>query len=221
MDKTYELQILHLTEKIIGYLPSFVAGLLLIILGWAIGWFAKRVIIQLALLLRLDRYVTRFRWGSDFAKGDVRYGFYDFIGNIVYLIVFLIFLDNAFTAWKLTFLSNLLEKGILLFPRLSIALLIFGVGYLLATWAGKAIQRSLRREHIARASLISRFAKASLILFFSSMALTELNIARQIVLIGFSTIIITLGAVTVVFSIIGGKELLKTIQDALEDEKQV
>ena len=219
MDKSYELQILNITEKIIGYLPSFLAGMLLIILGWAIGWFAKRVTIQLALLLRLDRYVTRFRWGEDFSKGDVRYGFYGFLGNIVYLIVFLIFLDNAFTAWKLTFVSNLIERGILLVPRFMIALLIFGVGLFLATWAGKIIQRSLLREHIARATLISRFAKACLILFFSSMALTELDVARQIVLIGFSTIIITLGAVTVVFSIIGGKDMLKTIQNTVEDDK--
>jgi hypothetical protein len=220
MDKSYELQILNLTEKIIGYLPSFLAGLLLIILGWAIGWFAKRVTIQLALLLRLDRYVARFSWGADFAKGDVRYGFYDFLGNIVYLIVFLIFLDNAFTAWKLTFISNLIERSILLFPRMLIALLIFGIGLLIATWTGRIIHRSLRREHIARASLISRFAKACLILFSSSMALTELNVARQIVLIGFSTIIITLGAVTVVFTVIGGKDLLNTIQESLEEDKK-
>ena len=219
MDKTYEDQIWNIAEKILEYLPSFFAGLLLIVLGLAVGWFAKRVVIQLALLLRLDRYVTRFRWGEDFAKGDVRYGFYNFLGNIVYLIVFLIFLDNALTAWRLVFLSNLLERGILLFPRLSLALLIFGIGMLIASWASKTVQRSLRREHIPRATLIARFAKACLILFFSSMALIELDVAHQIVVIGFSTIIITLGVITIVFAIVGGKDLIKTIQESMEDER--
>jgi hypothetical protein len=218
MNRSFQDQLLTISEKIVEYLPSFFAGILLVFLGWFLGWFAKRVVIQLALIIRLERYITRFRWGKDFSKGDVRYGFYNFIGNIIYFIVFLIFLDNALRAWHLEFLSSLLEKGILLFPRIIIALLIFGIGILLTNWASRSIQRSLRREHIPRATLVARFARATLILMFSAMALIELNVARQVIIIGFATIIITLGVLSVAITIIGGKDLIKSIQDTLDEE---
>jgi hypothetical protein len=218
MNKTFQDQLLGISQKVIEYLPSLFAGLVLIVLGWFLGWFAKRVVIQLALLLRLERYITRFRWGEDFSKGDVRYGFYNFLGNIVYFIIFLIFLDNAMRAWHLEFLSTLLEKTILLFPRIAIALLIFGIGLLLTNWATRSIQRSLTREKIPRATLVARFARATLILLFSAMALIELNVARQVVLIGFATIIITLGVLSVAITVIGGRDLVRSIQDKLDEE---
>jgi hypothetical protein len=218
MEKTFQDQFLNISEKVIGYLPSFFAGLLLIGLGWVLGWLAKRIVIQLSFLLHLERYLTRFRWAQDLSRADVRFGFYNFIGNIVYLVVFLVFLDNALITWHLSFLSNLLEKGILLFPKVAIALFIFGFGWLIALWTSKAIHRSLRREQVPRASLIAKFAKLVLLLLFSAMALVELNVAREIVLIGFATIIITLGVLAIVITVIGGKELVKSIQETLEDE---
>jgi len=218
MDKSLEQHFYAIGEKVIGYLPSFFGGLVLIAFGWLLGWLVKRIVIQIALLLHLERYLTRFRWGEDFSKADVRYGFYNFLGNIFFFIVFLIFLDNAFTAWNLTFLSNIVEGGILLFPKIVITLLIFGIGYLLAVWASRTVQRALRREKIPRSALIAKFVKAVLMLLFSAMALIELNIARVIVIIGFATIIITLGLIVVVVTIVGGKDLVNIIRESLEDE---
>ena len=44
------------------------------------------------------------------------------------------------------------------------------------------------------------------------MALVELEIAQQIVIIGFATIFITLGLVTVVVFFVGGKEFVKKLE---------
>jgi hypothetical protein len=58
-----------------------------------------------------------------------------------------------------------------------------------------------------------------LLLFFSAMALTELDIAREIVFIGFATIFITIGLLTVVVTAFGGKSFLKKIGDRYNDDK--
>ena len=218
MDNKLQDQLFSLGEKIIAYLPNFFAGIALVAVGWLLGWLAKRVIMQVALIFRLERFLTSFRWGQDFSRADVRFGFYNFLGNISFLIIFLVFLDNALSAWKLTVLSNLIERGIYLFPRIAIALIIFGLGWLLSTWTTRTLRRSLRRERVPRATLIARFANAVLLLLFSAMALVELNVAREIVIIGFATIIITMGALTIVITAIGGKDLVKSIQETLEGE---
>ena len=50
------------------------------------------------------------------------------------------------------------------------------------------------------------------------MALVELDIAREIVIIGFATIFITLGLFTIVLTAVGGKEFVKKLYDSLGEE---
>jgi hypothetical protein len=219
METRVQDQFLGLAGNIIAYLPSLLAGIVLILIGWIAGWLIKRVLVQLSILLRIDRFLRRSRWEADFAKADVRYGLYNMIGNIGYALIFLLFLDNAFIAWKLQILSDLLSKGILFLPKIIVAASIFGLGWLLAFWAEKSILKSLYREGIPRASLISKFIKIILLLFFSAIALVELDVAHEIVIIGFATTFITISAVAIVITAIGGKSFVEKIGDSFREKQ--
>ena len=205
-------------KNIIDYLPNLFAGILLVAVGWLIGWFVKRVIIQLAVILRLEKFLTGFRWGKAFAKADIRYGFYNYLGNIFFFIIFIIFFNDALTAWKLVIFSKVLEGAIFYLPRIVISLVIMLVGWMIASWTSNSIQKSLTREQIPRSALIAKFTKAVILLFFSAMALVELEIAQQIVIIGFATIFITLGLVTVVIFFVGGKEFVRKLEVHTKEE---
>jgi Mechanosensitive ion channel, conserved TM helix len=218
MADTLRNQLFGLTQDVIGYLPNLFAGVALVLIGWFLGWAAKRVTLRVAVLFRLERVLTRFRWGQDFSKGDVRYSFYGLLGNIVFLIIFMIFLDNAFVAWKLRVFSDLLERGIYFFPRIILSLVVFSIGWLIATWASRTAIKALNREKVPRASLIGSLFKAILILLFSAMALIELDIGRQVVMIGFVTIFVTLGIVIVVLAAVGGKTFIQKAKKSLEEK---
>jgi hypothetical protein len=205
-------------QNIINYLPNLFAGILLVAVGWLIGWFVKRIIIQLAVLLRLEKFLTGFRWGKAFAKADIRYGFYHYLGNIFFFIIFIIFFNDALNAWKLVIFSRVLEGAIFYLPRIVISLIIMLVGWMIASWTSTSIQKSLTREQIPRSALIAKFTKAVSLLFFSAMALVELEIAQQIVIIGFATIFITLGLVTVVIFFVGGKEFIRKLEAPTKKE---
>ncbi len=208
MNENLNSLFLNLTEKLVAFLPALFTGILLIGFGWLLGWFVKRVVIQLAVVLRLERFLIKFSWGKVFSKADVRYGLYKSIGNLFFFVILLIFVDFALIVWNLKFLSNLLAEGILILPRTIAALLIFGAGWLIALWASRALQRLLSQEEIPNASFISLFTKVALIVLFSAIALFELNMAREIVLIGFTTIFVTLGilAIILVFIFIHRRE---------------
>jgi hypothetical protein len=209
---------LELTKKFIAFLPTLFTGIILLIIGWFLGWLAKRLVIQISVILKLERFLVRFSWGRVFSKADVRYGLYRFIGNIVFIIIFIIFLYFALTVWDLKYLSDLLARGISLLPKATTALIVFCSGWFIANWTGKSIQRALLHEHVPGSMLISYFAKLSLIILFSAITLFELNIAREIVMIGFATIFITLGAIAVVITAYKGKEFLKK-QDNIKDKE--
>ena len=120
---------------------------------------------------------------------------------------------------KLFILSNMIQKSVGIIPRLLISLFIFGIGWLVSRWTALSVRRALYREGVPRATLIARFSSAVILLFFSAMALTELDIAREVVIIGFSVIILTLAVLTIIVVSIGGRELVKKTLDSL-DEKQ-
>jgi hypothetical protein len=198
-------------EKIISYLPNLIAGLILVGIGWFVGWLVKRLVFQICLLLKLDRLFHRFQWGRALSKADVRYAAYNTIGSVAFFAAFLIFLHAALSVMELTVLSDLLEGAVFFLPRLLIALSILMSGGLIAGWVGGMIQRALIKEDVPRATLVARFSKMVLLIFFSAMALTELNVAREIVIIGFTTIIVTLGVLVVVITAGGGKTLTRTL----------
>jgi len=207
-DKFYNLFI-DVSNKFVDYLPKLFAGIILMGIGWFFAWFVKRTIIRLSVILKLDRFLIRFRWGKGLSNADVRYGFYNFLGNIAFFIVLLVFINFALITWELNVLSDLLGKAILFFPRFATSLAILGIGGLVVSWATRALLRALLRENIPHATLITLYAKTLLIILFSAMAIIEMNIAREIVIIGFATIFITLGVVMVVLTVVGGREFVK------------
>ena len=219
METKVQDQFFSLADKIIAYLPSLLAGIVLVLIGWLAGWLIKRLLVQISVMLRIDRFLRHSRWEADFAKADVRYGTYNFIGNIGFALIFLLFLDNALIAWKLNILADLLNKGIMFLPKIIIAAVIFGLGLLLAIWAEKSVFRILYRENIPRASLFSKFIRIILLFFFSAISLVELDVAHEIVVIGFATIIITIGVISVVITAVGGKSFIDRISDSLRNNE--
>jgi hypothetical protein len=205
MDKSIESPFFDFGQQIINYLPNLLAGILLLAAGWVVGWLVKRIIVQLLFVLRFERLFTRLRWRQALSKADIRHALFGFIGNIAFFIVFLIFLNSSLYAMKLTILSNLIERGVLFVPRLIVALIILGIGWIIAGRVANAVYIALIKENVRQYSLISRFTKSIIILFFSAMALAEIDIAIEIVIIGFTTVIISLSIMAIIATIFAGK----------------
>ncbi len=211
-------QFVKLLDNLIAYLPNLLAGILLILLGWLVGWIVKRLIIQFFLIIRVGRFLKRSRWEADFSKADVRHGIFNFIGNIGFAIIFIIFLGYALLAWKLDILSGILNRGIFLIPKIVIAFIIFIAGWFLSSWVQLTVLKTLYREQIPRATLISKFIRSMLILFFAAIAFVEIDIAREIVIIGFTAIFVTLCIIAIAIVIFGRKEFPGKTEEPLKEQ---
>ncbi len=208
MDSTIQGPFFDFGKQIIDYLPNLLAGIVLLGLGWLVGWIVKRIVVQLLVALKFDRLFTRMRWRRALSKADVRYALFGFVGNVFFFIVFLIFLNSALDAMKLTILSNLIQRGVLFIPKLIVALIIFGFGWVIAGRVSNSVYNALIKENVPEYSLISRFTRFVILLFFSAMALAEIDIAVEIVIIGFTTIIISLAILAILITVIKGRTSL-------------
>jgi len=201
----------NLAAEVLNYLPRVLASFFLLLLGWLVAWLAKRIVIQLCVIFRVHRYLPRLRWRNALSKADVRDALFNYVGNLVFIAVFLVFVYGALATLKLTVLSSLLEETIFFLPRVIGCFAIFSIGLFLSNRIAVVVHMAVLREGIPRASLIGRFVKGVLLMFFSAMALTVLDFARQIVIVGFTVSFATMGALVVVAAAAGGKEMFQKI----------
>lgn len=191
----------NLIAHLVGYLPTLIAGLLVLLLGVVVAWIAARILVRTLVFMRLDRVLGRLGWGRALEKGDVRHSLFELLGTGFGLLVFLVFFDNAVTIWNLTVLSRLLERLVLLVPQLLTAALILLVGGGVAAAVSRAVQRALHQEEFGRAQLVARIVRAAIMVVAAAIALVQLEIAVGIVTGAF---LIVFGALALSFALAFG-----------------
>ncbi len=200
-------------DRFTEYLPTLTAGLLVLAVGFVVGWLAKRAVVRVLIWLRLDRLGGRYAWRAAFGKGDVRAALYNIVGSTAMVLVVLVFLDNALQIWGLLVLSRSIDAIIVYLPTLALVAVIVGLGLLLANAVAHAVERSLEEEGAPRPRLIAMMVKAGLLSVVGALALWELQFARQVVLAGF---LILFGAIGVTFALAVGLGSAKAVQRGWE-----
>ena len=194
-DRPFE-SVRDVMSNVVDYLPTLFAGFVVLLIGAIVAGFVSKLIVRLLVFLRLDRVILRLGWGRALEKGDVRHSLFGMIGTVCGIVLFLIFLENAVVIWKLTVLSQLLEKLVLLIPQLITALLILLVGWGVASAVSRTVQRTLYQEEFERARLVGRIVHGAIIVIASAIALVQLDIGAGIVTGGF---LIAFGALALCF----------------------
>jgi hypothetical protein len=200
-------------RQVSDFMPTLLAGLIVLLAGAAAGWLLKRAVVRVLKLLRLDRLGGgRSAWRSAMGKGDVRAALYSGVGTIAASILFLVFVDNALEIWGLTVLARLVDQIIFYLPTLGLAVLISWVGIALSTVVARRVESVLTEERVPHTPLLVGLAKAAFLSVVAALALWELDFAREIVLAAF---LIGFGAIGVAFALGVGIGSAKAIQGAL------
>lgn len=203
----------EITKGITEYLPTLSAGLLVLVIGIALGWVVKRAVVRTLVWLRLDRLARRAGWRAAFGKGDVRDALYNVIGNLGFIAVVLVFFDNSLQIWGLGVLSVILDGIINYLPNLLLVGLIIVGGVMLANFVAERAEDTFEEEEFARARLLGKLLKGILLSVVSALALWQLNFARQIVLAAF---LIAFGALGVAFALAVGLGSADAIRRGLD-----
>jgi hypothetical protein len=203
----------ELGSQMTEYLPTLLAGLLVLVIGIAVGWLAKRLLISVLNWLRLDRFGARAGWRAALGKGDLRAAVYNGLGDVAFFLVFLVFLNNALEIWRLTVLSRIIDRVVVYLPNLALVVFIVIVGFMLANAVGQRTEVGLREEGFPRARLLGRIVKSMVLAVVAALALWQLNLAREIVLAAFLT---GFGAMGIAFALAVGIGSAKAIQRGWE-----
>jgi len=197
----------NLVTQIYAFLPNFFAMLLILIIGFMVGFLGKRILILFLKLVKFDRLSFRMGFNNLLSKAGIRRTPSEVIGAFVYWILFFVFLMLALNALKVQALDILIAQFFLFVPKLFAGLIILFVGHLISVFIGRAVLIAAVNAEIHFARVLARGTQVLVLVFFLAVALEQLGIGRNIVIAAFSLIF---GGIVLAIALalgLGGREL--------------
>jgi hypothetical protein len=196
------------TLRIAHFLPKLLALLTFLALGLAAGWLVKFLLLRLLRAFRFDALCERFGLGSSLAKAGTK-SISHLVGRLSFWLVFLLFAFMGIDALDLTATANLISGIIEFLPHTLAAVLLLLFGVLLANFIAEAALIATVNAQIQEARIIASFIRWGVLIFTAAMVLTQLGIAKEIVVAAFS---IMFGGVMLALAIgigLGGQSIAK------------
>jgi hypothetical protein len=199
------------TLRIAHLLPNLLALLTFLALGLGAGWLVKFFFLRVLRALRFDALCERFGLGSSLAKTGTHQMPSHLIGRLSFWLVFLLFAFMGIDALNLTATANMMSVIIGFFPQMLAAVLLLFFGMLLANFIAEAALIATVNAQIQEARIIASFIRWGVLIFTAAMVLTQLGIAKEIVVAAFS---IMFGGVMLALAIaigLGGQSIAKDV----------
>ena len=198
-------------KRVALFLPKLLALVSFILLGVVIGLMVKSVLQRLLKALRID--VLGERWGFQGAllKAGFKQPLSQIVGRLAFWMVFLVFVFMGVDALDLPATSGMMGHLLGVFPNIVAASLLLLVGVLLANFFAEATLIGAVNAQIQEARMIANLVRWGILLFTAAMVLTQLGIAKEIVVVAFS---IVFGGVVLALAIavgLGGRNIAKDV----------
>lgn len=210
-----------LFEKILQFLPNFLASVLIFALGIVVAGIGKAVFQRIFKILKIDTHMERLGLSSALSKGGIKESASVLLSRAMGWIVLFVFLVISLRSLEVPAVERLLESFFIYLPNVFIAALIIVFGYILGNFFGQAVLIGLVNAGVGFAGVIARTARMAIFLLASTMALEQLGIGSGTIIIAFA---ISFGGLVLALSLafgLGGKELAKEyLEKKMRGEEQ-
>lgn len=196
-------------KRVALFLPKLLALLSFILLGVIVGLAIKAVLQRLLKAVRLD--VLSERWGLQAAleKAGFKQPLSQVVGRLAFWTVFVLFVFMGVDALDLPATAGLMGQILAFLPSVVAAGLLILVGVLLGNFFAEATLIATVNAQIQEARFIANLVRWGIFLLTAAMVLTQLGIAKEIVVAAFS---ILFGGVVLALSIavgLGGRNIAR------------
>ena len=211
MEYSWKISLIHSWNKIASLAPDLLTLVVIIILGFILGWLFKLVVRYVLKLIRFDVFGYRVGLTSVLAKASINRTPSETIGIVLYWCIVFFFFLIALGALEISAADDFVVTVLNYIPRFLVAIFVFLLGYFLSRFFSRAILIGLVNTEVSSAKLIATLFRILIIIFFSAMAIEQLGIARGIVIATFS---ISFGGVVLGSAIafgLGGRDIARDI----------
>ncbi len=197
-------------ERLAHVAPRLLAMVAVILIGWAVAAIARRLTVRIFRMADLDARCARWGLTATLSRSGIGQPPSHVIGQLVFWTILFVALLTSVEALEMPATAGLAAGVVRFLPNLVIAVLVWMVGWLLA----QAVLIAAVNAQVALAPLIAGAVRWLVLIFAAAAALTQLGIAREMVLLTFG---IAFGGTVLALALafgLGGKELAREILES-------
>jgi hypothetical protein len=206
-------------DGFVAFLPSLVAGLVILALGYVIALVLSRTTRALLSRTAYDRFLARLQL-LDRDRVEARSGS-TWTGKAVFWLVMLVAAMQASQQWGLTMVGVGIGRVIAYLPHVLGAAFIFAAALYFGSWVRDRIaQRELTREG-SQQSVVASAVRAGILALGAFMALRELQIAPEIVTLAFGVSVAAIGLAAALAFGLGSRDVAGRLTDQWYERRPV
>jgi len=190
-----------------NFIPSFLAAVVIAIVGWIIGAILFKLVSQLIKLAKVDNALRAAGFEKFLQKADIKLDSGAFVGALVKWFFIVVFLAAACEVLGLTQVTAFLTEVVMGFlPQVIIAVLIILVAAVVSEAMQKVVVSTAKAANVKAANLAGTITKWAIWIFAILIAITQLGIAVTFINTLFTGIIIAISLALGLAFGLGGQE---------------
>lgn len=203
--------------KFRAFLPNLMAMLTILILGLAISWALKRLLVKLLELFKFDQWSDRtgltalLRRENLWPKPSLA------VGAVAFWLSLTLFTMMGLSVLKLEAVHLLVSQSFLYLPRLVSAVLLVLAGYLVTGFVSRAVLLAAVNSGYRHSRLLAEGVRLLLTVLILAMSLEQLQVAPSIVVAAFS---IAFGGIVLALAIAFGVAGIEPARKVFRNDEQ-
>lgn len=177
---------LTLLGTVLTFLPRLVNAAILLVVGYIIARVARGVLTKGLRALHFDRVADRAGITHFLRLAGTQLDAARILAEVAFWWVILFFIEMAFNALELTQITSYINAILGYVPNIFAAILIVVIGALLANIVADIVRGAAGDAGLSAAPLLASLARWAIIIFAVLAALTQLNIAQNMIFILFA-----------------------------------
>lgn len=183
----------NLFYGLVAFIPNLIVAIVIFIIGWLIGVGLGRVVAQIVDALQVDQALRAAGVDRVVSRAGFTLSAGRFLGFLVKWFFIIVFLVAALGVLHLDQVNMFITQVVLGYlPQVIVAVLILLVAAVVAQAAERVVTGSAKAAHLNAAGFIGNIAKWAIWIFAILAALSELQVATQILQPLFTGIVIAI-----------------------------
>ena len=192
---------------VVQYLPNILIAVVVFVIGWVVSIILYRVVEQIVKVLRVDDALRAAGVNEAAKNAGFNLDIGRFLATLVKWFVVIVFLRSALDILGLNRVITFLQQVVLLYlPQVIVAVIILIITAIVAELVKNLVAGSARATGAHAANLAGTVAKYAIWIFGILAALTQLNVASELVTTLFQGLVVAFALSFGLAFGLGGKE---------------
>ncbi|MGH2514552.1 MAG: mechanosensitive ion channel family protein [Ktedonobacterales bacterium] len=181
--------LLNLLNTVLTFLPRIVNAAILLIVGYILARVLRAALTKGLRALHFDTVADRAGITRFLRMAGTQLDAARVLAEVVFWWIFLFFLEMAFNALGLVQITSYINAILAYLPDVFAAVLIVVIGALIANIVADVVRGAAGEAGLSSAPLLAAIARWAIVIFAVLAALTQLNVAQNMIFILFAAFV--------------------------------